>query len=91
VEVGKDFFNPENDVAYSSNWKAVLRWMAGNPHIPAAECSFHHTEACDILLVIGLTLREYKICSEAEPDTPLYETTYGTPVVGKANCVPGVG
>ncbi|KAJ7798321.1 hypothetical protein B0H13DRAFT_2391672 [Mycena leptocephala] len=76
VEVGKDFFNPENDAAYLSNWKAVLRWMAGNPHIPAAECSFHHTEACDILLVIGLTLRECKICSEAEPDTPLHEVPF---------------
>ncbi|KAJ7939562.1 hypothetical protein B0H13DRAFT_2300242 [Mycena leptocephala] len=37
MQVGEDFFNPENDVAYLSNWKAVLRWMAGNPHIPAAE------------------------------------------------------
>ncbi|KAJ7835041.1 hypothetical protein B0H13DRAFT_1913764 [Mycena leptocephala] len=38
--------------------------------------TLHPTEASDILLIVGLTLRECKACTDAEPDTPLYHIPF---------------
>ncbi|KAJ7924822.1 hypothetical protein B0H13DRAFT_1863685 [Mycena leptocephala] len=50
--------------------------MSGNPHITGSESTLHPTEASDILLIVGLTLRECKACTDAEPDTPLYHIPF---------------
>ncbi|KAF8206625.1 hypothetical protein K438DRAFT_2086115 [Mycena galopus ATCC 62051] len=55
---------------------AVVDWMSNDPHIPPANTTFHYTEASNILLIVGLTLRECKACSEAEPDTPLHAVPF---------------
>ncbi|KAJ6556081.1 hypothetical protein B0H19DRAFT_1071214 [Mycena capillaripes] len=76
VHVGPDFFDASNTTGHLSNWKAVLLWTGENPHVPSNESSFHHTEACDVLLIIGLMLRECKACAEAEPDSPMADVPF---------------
>ncbi|KAJ7868019.1 hypothetical protein B0H14DRAFT_2572512 [Mycena olivaceomarginata] len=71
VAVPHEFFDGSNKNGYLPNWKSVVQWMSTNPHIPLSDTTFHFSEAADILLVVGLTLRECKAYSDADPDDPL--------------------
>jgi hypothetical protein len=71
VAVPHEFFDGSNKNGYLPNWKSVVQWMSTNPHIPLSDTTFHFSEAADLLLVVGLTLRECKACSDADPDDPL--------------------
>ncbi|KAJ7457162.1 hypothetical protein B0H11DRAFT_2320785 [Mycena galericulata] len=76
VKPGPEFFADETP-GYLSHWRAILQWISENPHIPNVGSSFTHSEASDVLLIVGLTLRTCKECAEAEPDTPLYNVPFG--------------
>jgi hypothetical protein len=74
VSLGPEFYDlSPNNTGYLSTWKSTVVWMQSNPHITNTHA---HREACNILLVVGLLLRETKICVDCEPDHPLYNTPF---------------
>lgn len=69
--MGLEFFDLDNNEGYLPNWRAVLTWMEGNPHL-ASDKQLTHVQASNILLIVGWTLRTCRASAEAEEDHPLH-------------------
>ncbi|KAJ7865532.1 hypothetical protein B0H13DRAFT_1898515 [Mycena leptocephala] len=76
IKIDRNFFDEENKRGYLPNWKAVVEWMEGSPHLPADHSGLSHAQAFDILLIVGLTHRAAKECANSDPDSPLYEIPF---------------